>query len=361
MKFEIIELANISDADIVWKKIVDETSYSWVWSTYAQYKFRISVLQASGRLVKDKSFILLQEGKSCGLAPLLFVKGVNFKGIQASYDIPLPWPMITDSVEDYSKAEEFMLDEIELRIQEIGAKKLSFWLSPPGLGDNFMKRFRDIVRKRGFIDASYSSHYFDITPTTLEGVRKRYRRYVKKFGDNYELMVLGHDDCYSNLSNQYMARHVMDAGKVYRPIETYEAQIDLIRNKEGFMIQARNKANDKVVGMLIVSCFKKSAYDNSVAVHPDYQKEYVSHLMKWKAIQHMQQLDIDHYELGKAAISPTYFLQPDNKSYGITHFKEGWSRGCLKKALIAEKYYSKSALEADWNSKLGDLFNYFNI
>ena len=83
--------------------------------------------------------------------------------------------------------------------------------------------------------------------------------------------------------------------------------------------------------------------------------------MKWKAIQHMQQLDIDHYELGKAAISPTYFLQPDNKSYGITHFKEGWSRNHIKQTWVAEKYYSTTALEAMWRKKLDYLKNYFSV
>jgi len=304
---------------------------------------------------------LLQEGKPCGLAPLVFVKAIDFEGIQASYDLPLPWPMVADYVDDRIKTVDYLLDEIELRIKDAGVEMLQLMFSPPNIGSKDERGFINTLIKRGFIDSSYLSHYVDISNSPLELVRKRYKRYIKNFLEKYELRVILSDNCYKNIAEDYMDIHVKDAGKIYRPIETYEAQIELVRNEEAFLIQAKNKHKDKIVGMLIISLTKQAAYDNSVAVDPEYQKDYVSHLMKWRAIQHLEKLGIKHYELGIAAVSPTYSWQPSSKNYGISHFKEGWSRSCMKKVFIAEKFYSKKACEGIWNRKLKDLLEFFKI
>jgi len=361
MNFEIKELADFPEPDAVWHKIVNDTSYAWFWSTYVEYRFRIAILKAAGRLVGEKSFVLLHEGKPCGLAPLIFVKSIDFEGIQASYDIPLPWPMVKDYIHDRVEAVNYMFDEIELRVKDARVERLQLMLSPPGIGNEYEKWFIDTVRKRGFIDSSFHSHYVDVKTTTLESVRKRYRRYVNKFRKKYELHVLEGIDCYANIAEEYMDIHVKDAGGVYRPIETYEAQINLVRNGEGFVIQARNKPDDKLVGMLIISNFKHAAYDNSVAVDPEYQADYISHLMKFRVIQYLKQLGVKYYELGPASISPSYLFQPNTKNYGISHFKEGWSRGHIKKTWIAEKYYSRAALEEDFGKKLKNLTDYFGL
>ena len=362
MNFEIKELSDFNNPETIWQNVVNNTSCAWFWSTYEQHRFRITVSEASGRLVEDKSFVLLQEGKPCGLSPLVFIKAVDFEGIQASYnDCPLPWPMVIDSINDQNKTLDYLFEEMEFRINDAGVGLMQLMLSPPGIGTEYEKLFVDIVKKRNFLDSSSIQHYIPISSETLDFVRKRYRRYVNKFFRKYELSILTESDCYQGLAREYMDIHVKDAEGVYRPIATYDAQINLIRNKEGFLVQARDKANDKVVGMLIISCFKNSAYDNSVAVDPKYQEDYISHLMKWKAIQHLQEINVNHYELGGAAISPTYLWQPTPKNYGISFFKEGWSRGYKKKMYIAVKYYSRISLEKVWNRKLSNLLNYFKI
>ena len=41
----------------------------------------------------------------------------------------------------------------------------------------------------------------------------------------------------------------------------------------------------KVVGVLFTVLFKGQAYDGSVAIDPDYEHKYVSHVLKWKTIE----------------------------------------------------------------------------
>ena len=67
--------------------------------------------------------------------------------------------------------------------------------------------------------------------------------------------------------------------------------------------------------MLIIYVEKNSAYDGSVAVCPEYKKKYVSYILKYYAILELNKRNIKFYELGKAAISPSYNWLPDEKNF----------------------------------------------
>ena len=98
--------------------------------------------------------------------------------------------------------------------------------------------------------------------------------------------------------------------------------------------------------MLLVSLHKGAAFDNSVGVDPDYQQHYVSHLMKWTAIETLIARAAESYELGERAILPTVTKLPSSKNYGITHFKEGWARQADKTVYVAEKFLRADFLDA---------------
>lgn len=362
MRFEIKELIDIPKPKELWSEVVGSTSYAWVWSTYSYHNFAISYLQSLGRLVEDRSFFIYQNGQLCGLVILVFSRADEFDGIQASYSSsPLPWPMTMDHVEDRESLESFMFDELENRVKAVDASKVQLCLNAPEERAEWESRYINVIRKYGFVDNSFLSHLINITPETHGKVRKRYKRYVKKFQDKYELRIIDQRSYYSKVPNEYMTLHVKDAGAVYRPIETYKAQLEAISGGDGFAVQAINKSNDELVGMLLILCNKNAAYDASVAVDPDYQEEYISHLMKWKAIQYLQHLGITHYELGQAAIVPDYLWQPEGKNYGITNFKDGWARGNRKNIYVAEKYYDVEALVQAWEKKLANIKKYFKL
>jgi hypothetical protein len=361
MQYTIKDLDNFLDIKSIWDSIADNTTNAWFWSTYAQYCFRITVLKSAGNFIADDSFVLLKDGEPCGLAPLIFVKAISYNGIQAGYDMPLPFPMIIDSVGNYSETLDYVFDEIEKRCKANNIGMIKFIFSPPCTDTTSSKFISELIFQRNFVDCSINSHCMEISSSTLHSVRKRYIRYVKKFQPKYQLTMLDANNCYEDLAKEYMALHVKDSGKQNRPLATYEGQISLIKNKEAVMVQAKNIQDNKIVGMLIVSIYKKSAFDNSVAVDPDYTNHYISHLMKWKIIQYLHNENILSYELGPSAEMPNYLLQPNKKNYGISHFKQGWSRDGMKKVFIIEKYYSKEAFQQVWLRKSESILKYFDI
>jgi GNAT superfamily N-acetyltransferase len=345
-----------------WNEIVNTSAEGWFWATRAMHEARVARFEASGLLVADRSFLLVRDGRARGLVPLVIGRDVNDGDNFASYlDAPLPWPMIGADAADRDGILLALFNELEARVVSEKAAMLRLMLAPPGVGSGMATTFAQIVRARGFVDVSYQSHYVDVNRSTLDAVRARYRRDVRKYWDIYRLDVLGPGDIHPSLAQIYMDLHIKDSGSFSRPLATYERQIGLVKNGEGFFVIARNLAADRIVGVLLISVLKGAAYDSSVAVDPEFAGNSVSHLMKWRAIQHLIERGVSHYELGVAAFAPTYMSQPSPKNYGISFFKDGWSRGLTKRVFQAEKFYSRDALDRFWERKRQALLEHFSI
>jgi hypothetical protein len=361
LNFKIKNIKEVSDIDLKWKTVVDSTSYAWFWSEYYEHCFRIIVLKESDRFIEDESFLIYCDGELCGLAPLVFITSNDFNGKEAGYDKPLPWPMIMDSAKNKESIAEFIFNKIDEISRNYNIKKISLQYSPPRLENNFSKEFSPIIKEHKYINNSHMSHYVDISDLTLSNIRKRYKRYVKKYLPLYELKIIDKNNFDTSIPEAYMKLHIKDSGSFNRPLETYTAQFDYVVKGDGFVVQVINKKMDKIVGMLIICMCKNAAYDASVAVDPDFQQDYVSHLMKWKAIQYMVSIGVKYYELGKVAENSGYLEQLSSKNHGISFFKDGWSRGRSRRIFTYDKYFSRSALNVVWNNKLSKLIDYYNI
>ncbi len=362
MTYRFANLADLSDAPRLWNSIVAASPEAWIWSTHSTYLFRLSYMKAKSVLAADRSFVLFDGERPCGLAPILLTRDRETNELTSAYDdAPLPWPMIVPGIGDAREIEKIIFDEVERRSLDEGAGRLLLMLAPPSTDAAFADKFSRIVRERHLIDSSYTSHCMELSGGTLSTVRERYRRYVRKLQTQYEMQIIGAADVTASLAAKYMQLHVKDAGGVFRPLLTYECQIDQIRAGEAFFVSARKRSEDRVAGMLLIQVFKGAAYDSSVAVDPDFEDEGVSYLLKWRAIEHLISAGVRHYELGRAAIAPTFLWQPSAKNYGISFFKDGWSRGQLKPVWVAEKFYSKKALASFFERKKSDLINYFSL
>jgi hypothetical protein len=355
-----LDLAASSDAPRLWHTIIDASPDAGVWSTYSNYRFRLSHLQARGALVADRSFVLFHDGQPCGLAPVVLARDDEM--VVATYGgISLTWPLIVPGIGDPLEIERSLGDGVERRARDGGPGQLSLMFTPSDGGAGCADRFHRIVRERHFIDTSYMAHCVDVSHDTLSTVRDRYRRYVRKFRDEYDLRVIGADDVNDSLAATYMDLHVKDAGTVSRPLITYERQVDQVRAGEAFFVCAHKLSENRIAGMLLIQVFKSAAFDASVAVDPRFEDEGVSYLLKWRAIERLFEIGVRHYELGRAALSPSFLWLPSAKNYGITFFKNGWTRGRLRPVWCAERFYSAQALDRFLARKRDELVRHFSL
>ena len=360
--YSAVSFDAVSDPEGTWKQLADTCPDAWFWHTWDNMQFNYVAAQNSD--VRNLSFFVLRNGKAVGLVPLMVNSAkIGDLGVRVAsyYGAPLPWPAFVSDLSDLVAAEDFALRELEARACSEQADRIRLRLEPAIPEPNDSQRFERAVTAHRYLDSSFLSHCITLDGNTLSNVRERYRRYVKKFAPRYELSVVEGEQVTSELERTYFELHVKDAGGQFRSRESYRLQADLARNGEGFFVVAGNCASNAIAGMLLVSLFKNTAYDNSVAVDPGRQQEHVSHLLKWTAIETLLRRGARSYELGAKSGLSTFTSQPSEKNRGISHFKEGWARSEVKTVFVAEKILSARFLHAFMKVQAASLERFFGL
>jgi hypothetical protein len=357
-----LSIDEVRDAALIWKSLTDLSQDAWFWHTWANMQFNLVAAQKYE--ARNLSFFVLQGGKPVGVVPLMVnrVTVGDVSGCEASYyGGPLPWPALLPGVPELEALENFAFFELETRVREAQAERIRLRLEPPTPTHTDQQRLEQRVKQNQYLDSSYVSHHMTLEADTLVQVRERYRRYVKKFAPAYQLSIADGEAVTAALEETYFHLHVKDAGGQFRSRESYTLQCDLARAGEAFFVVARNRGANAIAGMLLVSLYKGSAYDNSVAVDPAFQQEYVSHLLKWTAIEELLRRGAQSYELGPKAESSSFMSLPSEKSRGISYFKEGWTRHSVRRVGVAEKFLSARLLQAVMKAQVDALQEYFGV
>lgn len=360
--YSAVAVSDVKDAREVWNRLVDSCRDAWFWHTWTNLQFNL--VAGEKFEAQNLSFFVFRDGEPVGLVPLM-VSRVQIGDISAwdasYYGAPVPWPAFLPDLPDPEDADDFALRELESRARAAKAERIRLRLEPAFPMADEQSRLSRAVKGLRYLDSSYVSHCVNLDGNTLSNVRERYRRYVKKYSPKYELGVVDCESVTPELEETYFLLHVKDAGGQFRSRESYSRQADLARHGEGFYVIARNQSLDAIAGMLLVSVYKDAAYDNSVAVDPDFQSEYISHLLKWKAIEELLQRGARTYELGPKSELSNFMSLPSEKNMGISHFKEGWARASPRKVVMAEKFLSARLLHAFMKNQSDSLQRYFDL
>ena len=274
----------------------------------------------------------------------------------------MPWPCFRAEENSFLTAlEDFAFEELERRAKVAKVGHICMQLTPPVNQGDEHKRIERIVQKYTYVHSRVDSHIVVINPETLSLVRKRYKRYYKKFSPLFALSIKKGKDVTKELEELYFNLHVRDAGGQFRSRKSYEKQADIARTGEGFYVVATDKVSNAIVGMLLISVYKKSAFDNSVAIDPDFADKYVGHLLKWRAIEELLDQKISTYELPVKPSASTFWEPSTPKKRNISHFKEGWARGNMRTVFQIDKFLNKSSLHDFILHQENLLINYFNL
>ena len=362
-KLDFVSIEKVSDWASCWDDLILKSSETW----YRHLRLLMSYtkIALSNKNPLDLSFFIVEKEKIIGLAPVLVseVKTKSgYKYLEAGYyGIPLPWPCFVDDFSASLEVELEVFSEIERRVRAAGVGRIQFVLSPPAQYSLDPKRFETLLRSRQYLCSSYPSHWIELKEDYLTKVRPRYVRYVKKFQNDYKISVLEGKTIDDSFVDTYMDIHVRDSGGKFRSRDSYIALVEMARAGFAFFCVATCVRTNKIVGVLLTVVFKGQAYDGSVAIEPDYQDKFVSHVLKWKTIETLIERKVTDYELGIKAELPRFERLPENKNYGISFFKDGWSRGNEKQILVAEKFFDTKVLRSFLKSRQALLENFFNL
>jgi hypothetical protein len=362
MSYKIQNFLDRKEDYLLWDKLISKSSDHWYFSSIDFNYFHIEYLKEQNLFEDNNSFFVYENENLVALTILIFSRNTNSNLINASYheDYPLPWPIISDECKNRDDIYQFIFEEIHKRIEQNKISSVKFILNSPVVTKKIEDEFIKILLNYNMIDNSYYSHFIELNDLTLSKIRKSYIKIVKRNINKFPVKIIQKDNYYEKLPKDYKLLHTQDRGKEVRSLKSYDLQLEAIKKNKAFAVQIFSN-EDQLIGMLIIFLDKNCAYDGSVGVCPDYKRFSISHLLKYNAILELNKRNIKFYELGKAAISPTYNFLPTEKNYKISFFKNGWSNNIYKKVFVAEKIFNSDALKYVTGTVYKKLHDFFKI
>ncbi len=152
-------------------------------------------------------------------------------------------------------------------------------------------------------------------------LRKSYKSLLTTAARHWRATV--HRGACDDVFEEFRRLHLRVAGRATRSMETWERQMDALRENAAFLVSLHDEADTLVgAGLFHVSpheaLYAVGAYDRELFDKP------LGHLVQWQAIQEMQRLGLRWYKLG-ARPYPGDAPAPNAKELSIAHFKQGFA------------------------------------
>lgn len=296
---------------------------------------------------RSYSFFCLHNGLVAAICPLVIETYNREAGTvrEFSYGADAgPAPVLADGLsektkKDVQKRAFAYIDELADRLKIVRA---SFRMSP--LASSFWNttppRINPLL-KSGFSDISLATQVIDLSQDEkglLREMRKGHRADITRAERILQATVLDTDTTTPEAFERYRLLHRKAAGRVTRPLATFQMMYDWIR--DGLAILSVASLNGKDVGFGLVSVYKDGAYYSSSCDDPEYNNLPIGHILQWRAIQWLKRHSIRRYEIGLQFYSSQPHAIVSEKESNISFFKRGFG-GDAVPLWRGERFYDK--------------------
>lgn len=193
--------------------------------------------------------------------------------------------------------------------------------------------WEELCMERGGRASVVHDLYVDLS-LPLEEIHRALRKSYQSLLHEGERLwrVEVHDRVGPELFDEYRLLHQAVAGRVTRPLETWNLQRDAINGGEGFLVTLRDGENRLVGGGLFSTSPHEGSYGVGVYDRSLFDKP-VSHVVQWQAIKHLKELGRRWHYIGQR-FYPGDLTPPTEKELSIAHFKEGFATHMFLRLLI---------------------------
>ncbi len=308
---------------VLWNEVLCKAKnipvrYTLGWLNYQQEYMR-SVIESCD----SQDFILLYDRQPVALWSMCVVDQKAAPCLGTS-EGPVRAPLFVQGTTKniQKKIIDQCLTALELICHELGIGAWSGVESPRDCG---LDEWHYSVMERGAECRVGHELYIDLS-WDIERIkgnfRKSYRPLVGKGRKLWKSSVF-HGEVPGEVFTEFRELHRQVAGRVTRPIETWNLQEQAIRQREAFLICLRD-SNGAMVGASLFHVSKDEgvyavgAYDRNLFDQP------LGHVVQMEAIEHMKKLGLRWYLLGNRPY-PGDEKSPTEKELNIGHFKEGFA------------------------------------
>lgn len=336
-----------------WNEFCRENSHSWFRHTVDWLDYSLSYTEDHDPV--SKSFVVTYGKEIIGGCPLLVTTHDGRRELSFGGDFG-PAPVVGDDTGGVKKenVERRLFGEIERIACESDVSRVGFSL--PTLSSRARDSTRSVNRlhQYGYLDASLSTRVINLQ-TTLDALKNDFRHsYIEEIqaaGEMVESAVYDAETIEPDVFDEYRRLHHKDAGRVTRPLHTFDLMYEWICAGDAFLVAAKH--NGEFVEFAYYIKFDDNVYYASAASDPAFNACPTGHFVQWQAIKWMQDSCLDYYELGPQHYAQQLSAPSTEKDRDISFFKRGFG-GFDIPLFRGEKYYDPDYFEEVYGDRVSE-------
>lgn len=341
----------------LWNRFLRENNnvspfYSLTWMDYQRH-------YSEDRFVLDLSFVIQGQDQSPLCICPLYLE--NYHGTlrfayRGEFLESLRTPLINNNIQ--RKVAKSVEEEAYAHIESLAivhkVAKINFLIDP--LCAVYEEEYFNYLTRYGYIDASISSQLVNLTKSRDElwmDLRKSYKALINKGSKTYEVVIMDNNNADFEFHETYRKLHFKAAGRVTRPMETFNLQFEMLKRDESMLLGIRYQGQ-------FVSCSyfmhnSRTAYYSSEADDPEVEVPVTyGPLSQWSAIEYYKGRGLEYMELDNQQFGPQVFDHPSPKDLSISMFKRGFG-GKTIPLFRGIKYYDDGLMEQELTENVKQL------
>lgn len=346
----------------LWDDFCAKSDDAWFWHTTKWHKY-CSAYKDSPFKTVDRSFFVADDSGILAVCPLFLEtregpEGTPCMEIAAAGStglmiVPALRTDLTD--ERWDKILKIVFDRIDSIARESRVVRATFRITP------LTRRINDFnwLLKYGCLDSSVSTQIIDLTiphEHLWSALRKGHKYDVNRGRKNFDIHIYDKTNADKDVFDQYRLLHHKAAGRITRPIETFEMMYDWMLEGNGMLCGVSKQGI--FAGFSYIILYKDEAYYASASDDPDFITDIpIAHVIQWSIVEWLKRKGYRKYEIGQQQFGPQMHDVPSPKELNISFFKRGFG-GRTIPAYRGIKYYDMIFMEADLKKNLSDLLSH---
>jgi len=343
---------NDPNFEIYWSNFVTINKSGW---RYLPGWINYQKLYSKKNLKTDFSFVVVKSKKTLAICPLFLesYSGIKVFTYSKGYQ---NGPIISNEISEKqrTKVEKICFKIIDNLVQTLEVSKCMIQLDP--LQSHYKY---NALNKYGYFDASIQTCVIDLNlekNKLWSNIRKSYKAIINNGLDHYDIVVSDRKNPDFEMHECYRKLHHKTAGRVTRPIETFQQQFEDLKRDNAMLIGLRDSG--KFIAFSYFLHDNKTAYYGSSSDDPDYNSSIIplEHCIIWSAISYYKKRGFCCLDLGLQQFSQQIFDQPTEKDISISFFKRGFG-GNILPFYRGVKYFDRNIMIKELGNHIQQLFN----
>ena len=348
MTLDIISVTHDHYAE--WDAFCDSSDEAWFFHTSSWLEFALNYsLESSAR---SFSFCVVDPHQLLAVCPLLLESvpapdGGSVKEFSFNQAVSMigPAPALANGLTPRRRHEALSaaMANVDSCALELGVSRTTFRISSLAPGyTNSTSPYYNFLTRYEYLDVSLATQLIslDMDESRLwRDIRKGHRYDISRGSKVLKVTTFDQHTISDEDFAAYQVMHHRDAGRLTRPVITFEMQHRWIREGRAALFGAY--ARGEWQGFAYLLLYKDRAYWLSGCENPEANIGVpIGHMLQWHIIQWLKQNHFSWYEIGWQSFGPQLHNVPSHKDITISAYKR-WFGGQTVPLFSGEKFYSR--------------------